>query len=754
MDQFSALKTQMRLYYDNLNPPTDNPDFMAVKNKIEDRMRQFYTAGPSTPSVLLKSRLHQEITKQFEPVLFTESPFFYEMGLRHPCNWGLPEPFSPSSWLLRLKDDTLDTDTMKNILSFTKDEGIGMLSTPAVFDVDHHCIGYTKIFKTGINGILENIKRHIDTLPPDDEKLTFLLAAQQSLTALLKAARRFADKADKLLDTAQKHEVKFLRMISDCARRIPDNPPKTFYEGLAMLCFVREAMASFEGIGISVVGHVDRLLEPLYQSDFKKGIINHKEAKDLLARWMLPIDIKFKLNETMQWAETSTCMELGGCDENGAVIWGDVTRMILEVHEEQKLLNPKLNCRYGSSSPDAYLNAVTGSMLRGHNTFAMYNDDIMIPSQVNQKRTLEEARLYVNGGCQEIMIEGVEHTAGAYFYVNMPLVLDLCLRTFDGQKANLRSDAINALPTVIESAKSFDDFYDQFMTQLKKMIAANAEWRRKLGTRWRNIHPCPMFSATIDGCIEKGLDYTAGGAKYNDGTICACGFSTVVDSLSAVKQAVFEENRMTLDKLKNILAADWEGYEPIRRQFINYPKFGRGESDADTLAARFAKDLSDFSETISNERGGNFRISFFVYGAYSYFAPFVHATPDGRKKGDLLSQGIAPSRVRPATGITDTIRSLGHIDFAKIGGISVLDAQMPIGAGLDQPRMTALLKAFALTNGPVIQPNFVSVEDLLDAKAHPEKHRDLMVRLYGLSVFFVTLTPEIQDEIISRNLYI
>ena len=146
-------------------------------------------------------------------------------------------------------------------------------------------------------------------------------------------------------------------------------------------------------------------------------------------------------------------------------------------------------------------------------------------------------------------------------------------------------------------------------------------------------------------------------------------------------------------------------------------------------------------------------LSMFVYYAHEYFAPFVKATPDGRRAREVLSQSVTPSRLRPVKSVTDTIRSLGRIDFRSVSGISVFDMQLPLGSSFTPEMMTSLFLGFAAHGGPTIQPNVVSVEERVDAKAHPDRHQDLIVRICGLSVFFVCLTPKVQDEIIARNLY-
>jgi formate C-acetyltransferase len=740
---------------EDLSEDRANPAFVAIRKKIYDDMAAFDAKNPETPAVLLKSRLHQAMAEHFQPLIFPASPFFFEMGLRRSSNWGTPDAGSPSLWLCVTHGPDKDTDLERNIRGDNTSGPIGLTNISGGFDADHHCLGYTKLFRKGINGILAEIDAEGARCGPDQkEKRDFLTAAAQSCRALLIVAGKFAARAEAMLrEEADPLGREHLSMIAACARKIPAEPPGTFYEGLAMLWFMREATASMEGIGISVIGHLDRLLGPLYEADMREGRLDEESARDLLARWLLPTDVKFRVRERSGYAvETSTCMELGGCDETGAPVWNDVTRLIIKTHGELKLLNPKLNCRFSAASPEAYLKTVAAALLRGQNNYVMLNDDVLIPGQIQNGKTAEEARLYVNGGCQEIMVEGVEHTAGAYYYLSLPRVLDLCFSPFTGEAPGAGPDTLAALPKVIEKAGTFEAFYRRFMDELKKLLTLHLGWRRELGRNWRNIHPCPLLSATLEGCIPSGRDYTAGGAKYNESTICACGMGTLIDSLVALKKAVYEEGWISLEGLRALLAGNWENAEAQRRRFIAYPKFGHDQAEADALAARFVEELNGFVHSIENERGGRFRLSMFVYSAYSYFAPFVRATPDGRKDGDLLSQGVAPGRLRGTAAVTDSIRSLNRIDFKAVAGNSVLDTQLPLGKV--QPRhLAALFRAFGELGGPTIQPNCVSVDDLLEAQRHPEQYGDLTVRLYGLSAYFVQLSPQVQNEIITRNLY-
>jgi formate C-acetyltransferase len=425
-----------------------------------------------------------------------------------------------------------------------------------------------------------------------------------------------------------------------------------------------------------------------------------------------------------------------------------VTRLLIETHAAHRLINPKLNCRYNTRAPREYLNLMSRTILAGHNHFALLNDDVLIPACIRAGKTEGEARRYVNGGCQETMVEGVEHSAGAYFYYCMPRVLNLCLQPT--ALPVMPSAAQALIPALITDAPDFDAFYAQMLAAQQQAMRLGTQWVRALGQEHWRMHPCPFFSTTLDGCIEHGEDYTRGGAKYNPSGLALIGLGTMVDSLYAIKTAVYEEGWVTLEEFRRCLAQNWAGYDALRGRIRRLPRFGHGDARVDALAARFVRDMGEYVRTLPAERGGTFQGSFFVYYAFQWFAAYVRATPDGRQTGDLLTQGIAPDRTTAPPSLTDVFHSLAAIDFRDYPGNAVLDVQLPLGGAIPEETLSAVLRTFAQLGGPTLQLNCVSVDELQRAQRHPEAHRDLVVRISGLSAHFVCLTKDVQDEIISR----
>jgi formate C-acetyltransferase len=749
------LKKEMVDYYRPLHFDVidRNTEYNSTRLAIEAEMEEFLSNNPSVDTYTLKARLYQTITDHFTPVIFPHSPFFYEMGVRFAENWGNPDPRNPGSWVYFKHDKILkNTQEWENIWLFTTGQDSSLAKMWAInhgFDFDHHCLGYTHLLDVGLNGILKELQSRRESGDLDASQQSFLIAAETGCRCMIRIAEKFTAQARMLLAHQPDPQAKrFLMMIAEAATHVPANPPRNFYEGLAMTWFLREASASLEGIGISVIGHIDRQLIGLYHADIRSGRLTQEEASDLLARWMLPTDVKFHIDKN-PWPETSTCLMLGGCDADGLPIYNDLTRLIIETHCKQRYLNPKLNCRFSGNSSQEYLELLSDKILEGNNNFALLNDDLLIPACIKAGKTLRHARGYVNGGCQETMVEGEEHSAGAYYYFNMPSILTYCIQGLDriGFKAKFVEPQ---LPEKIDSPVSFEVFYTQFMDTLKHFMTLGAQWSSKIGRNWQNVNPCPLFSSSIDGCIENATDYSAGGARYNPSGLALVGLGTIVDSMLAVRHAVFEQKICTYEELVDALRGNWAGMESLRRRMIAAPKFGHEDIEADKFTAKVAQELAGFVRTLENERGDHFQPSMFVYYAFKWFGNLVKATPDGRRDGDLLSQGTAPGRLRYPESLTQIFNSMAVVDYTDFPGNAVLDLQLPAGRKFSSAKLAAIIRTFGKMKLPTLQPNCVDAELLRDAMKHPQNHPDLTVRISGLSAKFVCLDKTVQQEIIDR----
>jgi len=754
---YETVKKEMTQYYRK----TDLIKGMELRDKdaseringkfeqIYNDMDAFYKENPFLSSALLKSKIHGLMAEYCEPVIFFENPFFFEIEYKHSRSRGLRKS-TPSYWLQEKKKAELlkkypayaEAEERYNI--YYDANTYNLCSINSSFDLDHCTLGYTKLFKVGVGGLIKEAEEKRNTVEEGSEAFDYCTAIIESLNAVILIAHKFADKAEFLLQECEtENQTENLKLIAKAARKIPEYAPETFYEGLAMLIFMREVVFTLENMGISHIGHVDRLLGKLYQQDLASGRITEDEARRLISIWMMHTDIKFDI-ENNSWPETSLCIQLGGVDEDGNTIFNDVTKMFIQEHHRLGLISPKLNCRYSEKSPDEYLELIGKALLAGHNNFALMNDDVVIDGLLKSGVERQDAVMYVNGGCQETMIEGFGHTEGTATYISL-------LRCFD---LFLRQDSVGDIIPPIGKADTFEEFYEKFLSSFRSFYNNLIQLRNYRQSYFKQAISFPIYSATQDGCIKNCKDFIEGGAKYNFSTIAIVGFANVVDSLYSIKQLVYEQKRLSLKDFINILALNWDGNEVFRQEVINLPKFGHNDKEVDAMANCFLKDVSDIIKQMKNERGGSYITSTFVYHHNRIFSQLLRATPDGRRDYDYLAASCSPSVLKEIKDITKPIKSMHNIDLTVCGGgVSVLDMMLPATKNFDEKVFRAFIKSCGKNRCFTLQPNVVSVDELLDAKKHPEKHKNLIIRICGLSVCFVALSPEVQDEVINRNMY-
>ena len=725
--------------------------------EAERRLDDFRARHPGAPNPALRAELYRVLAEGAEPVIFDDSPFFFELGLRYAENWGTPEDPQPGSYLHRHwgPDTPEEAEARARLWDFAlynprRRALLWCCYGDHGFDTDHHSPGYTRLFRRGLNGVLEEIARSRARPGRTPAELGELDAMQAGVEALIRLAGRFAELAERAAATAAPGRDRLrLERIAEAARRLPAEPPETFYQGLAFLLFLREATASLENVGISVLGRPDRLLIDLYRRDLADGRLTEAEARELIAHWLAPHDCKCFVRER-EWPETSTCVELGGCDAAGNPVYNELTRLFLEVHQEHHFLNPKLNCRYRADSAPDYLGRIAAGVLAGHHHYALLNDGVLIPALERAGKTPEEARNYVNGGCQETICEGVEHSAGAFFYLGLPELFHCFFTGGAGFDPETRDRLTYFMPLTQLDAPDFETLYAETLARYRQVLHRATALSCRLGRRFAQLNPCPLFSTMLAGCVERACDYTAGGARCNPSGVALLGLPDLVNALFAVRQAVYRERFITLSDLRRAVLANFRNCETLRLRLERLPRYGHGIPEVDQLAGRLAADLARLVRECPNERGEHFQPGYFVYWMYKEFGDATHATPEGRRDFDILAQGIAPSRLRPPGSPTPVIRSLAAIDFTETPGNAVLDLLLPGGNRIRPEALVALIRTAAAAGVPTLQLNCLDPEELRRARRDPEQHADLVVRIAGLSAVFVQLSDRVQEEIISR----
>ena len=720
------------------------------KNPLWDIMDEYAAVHPGLSAVQLKAAQYEIIAENFRPVIFKNSPFYSEMGVKMAESDGVPW-VSAGGWLFmrnaHLFCDANPGEYAQYVEASRK--GIHLAYGPYV-DIDHHCFPYSNVMQNGLGHLYLQAEAALKNCANKDQT-EFIECAMRGLLAVKRIAAKFAAAAQQSLEgTSNELPRRFLGMIAQTAGAVPWRRPETFYEGLCTIWFLHETCASIDGVGMYVLGHLDRMLGELYRRDLAAGRLTPDEACDLLGRFMVYTDCKFdsfkSVAESYGAHEMGEVIILGGCDADGREICNDVTFMVLRAHHELKMLYPKIHCRFTRNSKQEYLDAINRDFLSGRNVIAFLNDDCLIPAQVKAGKRLKDARRYVAGGCWEIMLEGYEHSAGANCYFNLTRIMDMSIH------AHPELAGTSVVCDKIDGAKDFEEVYRTVVGNVIRAIRQMCTIMGRNGSVWPQVSPSPFFSACLEDCLENRTDYTAGGGRYNPHGVPIGGFANLVDALLAIRKLCFETKRHGLAELLAAVRANWEGCEALRAEVLTMPHFGDNAPESNALARRVLDEIYDNTRDLKNERGGPFQLGLYIYKEIIYWGKMTCATPDGRRAGDVLTQGLTPSRLHRAADITSTINSAAALDLTKCPANSILTVSLPLG-GVNLQILGQLERAFAASGLAMLQINCVDKAQLLDARKHPERHPDLIVRLYGYSTRFVSLTPEMQDEFISRNIY-
>ena len=702
-------------------------------NPLFALMDAYAAAHPGLSALQLKAAQYEIIADNFRPVIFKNSPFYSEMGVKVSEYDGVPG-LGAGGWLFNRNAHLFRDANPGEHDQFMRSgrEGIHLAYSPYA-DYDHHCFPYTNVLEQGLGKIHERCENLGDS--------EFIDCAKRGLLAVKKIGEKFAA-------AARLEEGRFPGMIAETAGEVPWRKPETFYEGLCALWFLHEVCASIEGVGMSVLGHLDRALGDLYRHDLAAGRLTPDEAYDLLRRFLVHTDCKLSLAdpvaESFNGQEQGDTLILGGCDERGEEVCNDITFMVLRAHHELGLIYPKLQCRISRNSRQDYLDAINRDFVSGRNVIAFLNDDCLIPAQVKAGKRLEDARGYVAGGCWEVIVEGREHSAGANCYVNLTRFMDMSVH---GHPVGA-----DAVCDQLDGAKDFEDVYRTVLGNVVRGVRRMCGIMGRNGAVWPEVNPAPFFSACLSDCLENRQDYTAGGGRYNPHGLPLGGLAHLVDSLLAIRGLCFEGGHCSLADLLAAVRADWEGHEALRLKALSMPHFGDDAPESNALARRVLDDLYAQTRDLKNERGGPFQLGFYNYRDIIDWAKLTRATPDGRRAGDFLTQGLTPSRLHRGLEITSAVNSAAALDLSKCPANSVMTLSLPLG-GVDLQTLGQFERAFAASGVGMLQLNCVDKAQLLDARAHPERHQELIVRLYGYSARFVNLTPAMQDEFLSRNIY-
>jgi pyruvate-formate lyase len=597
--------------------------------------------------------------------------------------------------------------------------------------VSNICADWSLLLTQGLLGRKQVALATRQRLDGGPEAVEFLDCAVETIDAVLDLAARYAAQARSGGQTE----------VAEILERVPAYPARTFHEALQSLrlCHAVVWLGGNYHVGL---GRFDQYMWPYLQHDLESGLLTIAEAEELLAEFFISLNKDSDLYPGVQQGDNGQSLTLGGVTPSGEPAVNDLTYMVLRVSRDLAMIDPKVNLRI-SAQTDLELLSLATELTRIGLGFPQYsNDDIVIPALVAHGYDLEDARDYVVAACWEFIIPGRGMEVVNIGAVSFPAAADRAIR-----------EALSA-------QESFEILLGHVAENIKDQVHQLADAYSRL-----LLPPAPYYSVFMDGCLEHGKDLSAG-LKYNNFGIHGAGAANAADSMAAVYKFIYEEHSIAAEDLIAAMDNDFVGYEALMSKLADEgPKVGNNDPAADALLQCLFVDLADACEGYGTTplggilRPGTGSAMYYIWLATGHAGmrePIVGATADGRRSGEPLSANLSPSLGALIRGPISTLQSFAKIDYQRVfnGGPITMELSDTVFRNPESIRKTAMLvRTFAQLGCQQLQLNSLNFETLLDARAHPENHRNLIVRVWGWSGYFCELAPEYQDQIIARHYF-
>jgi len=626
-----------------------------------------------------------------------------------------------------------------------------------------HTVADDKIYHQGFSDFIQDIEKNSQNLdylndPEAYDKQEELKAMLICARAIIRFAERFAEQALEMANAEKNPQrKKELQKIIEVCSHVPAHPPRDFWEALQMYWFVHVGVITELNTWDSFnPGRLDQHLYPFYKKGLEEGTLTEEKAKELLECFWIkfnnqpaPPKVGVTLAESGTYTDFAN-INNGGLKVDGSDAVNDLTYLILDVIDEMRLLQPSTNIQLSKMSPDRFLRRAGEIIRKGWGQPSVFNAEEVIEEMLRQGKSVEDARCGGTSGCVETGAFGKEsYILTGYF--NLVKVLEITLNNGIDPQTGSKIGIESGEPTQFNS---FEELLVAFKKQLHHFIDIKIRGNNIIERLYATCMPAPFLSIIISDCIENGKDYNAGGARYNTDYIQGVGIGTITDSLSAIKYHIFDQKNITMEKLKKVLKDNFAGHEEVRQLFLNKtPKYGNDDDDVDDIMKLVFNAFYEEVNGRKNTKGGFYRINMLPTTCHIYFGSVAGATPDGRRAGEPLSEGISPVQGADHLGPTAVIKSAAKMDQVKTGGTLLNQKFTPQlverEEGLDS--LTHLIRVYFKLGGHHIQFNVIDTDTLKAAQKEPEKYRNLIVRVAGYSDYFNNLSKALQDEIISRT---
>ncbi|MZI82729.1 formate C-acetyltransferase/glycerol dehydratase family glycyl radical enzyme [Clostridium butyricum] len=635
----------------------------------------------------------------------------------------------------------------------------------------HLAADYETLLKTGLKGYEERTRKLKDQLdlcvPENIDKYQFYKAVLIVIDAVKTFAKRFSDLAKEKAENAEGKRKEELLEISRICLKVPYEPAETFKEALQSTWFI-QLILQIESNGHSLsYGRFDQYMYPYYKHDIDNKLITEDEALELLTNlWIKTLTINKVRSQSHTFSSAGSPMyqnvTIGGqtTDKKDAV--NELSYLILKSVAQTRLPQPNLTVRYHKNLDKKFMDECIEVMKLGTGMPAFNNDEVIIPSFIEKGVKEEDAYNYSAIGCVETAVPGKwGYRCTGMSYMNFPRILLIAMNNGIDLTSGKRFVEECGYFKDMTSFEQLKDAWDKVVRKLTRMsvIVENS-----IDLALERDVPDVLCSALTEDCIGRGKTIKEGGAVYDFISGLQVGIANMADSLAAIKKLVFEEKKITPEQLWNAIIDDFtsEESQKIQQMLINEsPKYGNDDDYVDNLVVEAYDSYIDEMKKYPNTRYGRGPIGGIRYAGTSSISANVGqgygtmATPDGRKARTPLAEGCSPAHSMDKNGPTAVFKTVSKLPTHEItGGVLLNQKVTPQMLSTEENKMKLEMMIRTFFNrleGYHVQYNVVSRDTLIDAQLHPEKHRDLIVRVAGYSAFFNVLSKATQDDIIERT---
>lgn len=607
-------------------------------------------------------------------------------------------------------------------------------------DFDHVVPDWEVLLDLGFSGILKRAEEY-KKLHANNGTLSE--AAEGVLDGVIIEYRALIGVIDRMYKYALTKTHSKAGGVAKCLKNIRDGAPQNIYEAMQTIYIFFMVSECFDCYQVRSLGNgLDNSLYRFYVSDIENNIYTKEEIKEFLKYFL------------MQWSAIGNYwgqpFYLGGTNSDGSTKYNDLSYLILDTYDELGIYNPKIQVKVNENTPDKLLFKVFDMIRRGRSSIVCCCEPAMIKAVMRYGATYEEALHMDIRGCYETGVRANEVSTGTGYVNAVKAVLYVLSDGYD-ENANKQ---IGLRTGKLCEIKTFEEFYNRVLKQWNNLIEKTVEAANSYEKYMGYINPSNMYTGTIENALKLGCDAYQNGVKFNNSALLNCGFASLVDSVMAIKEFVYDKGEISLEELKAALDKNWQGYENLRVKVLKSPhKYGNNDPETDVYTEAMSAFFVSKVNNRANARGGVYKAILHSAMQFVWQGQKTGATPDGRLAGEELSKNASPSVGMDKNGVTALINSVLVTKPYEYSESHCLDVMLHPTALIGEEGlniMKSLLFTYMRNGGQSIQFNVFDTETLRDAQSHPEKYKNLQVRVCGWNVLWNNLSKAEQNAYIKR----